>query len=286
MDFAPVEKVVMQSPIRQLMFGNKIIWCLLSTLLTSNAFAQPIPENQFFESNGVTIRYIEVGSGTPVIAMHGLTQNSDTFLESILELAEDHRLILFDLRGHGLSDKPHSVSGYGREMADDVIRLMDHLKIPKAHILGYSIGVAPIAMAITEHENRFISAVFGGGAAKFNWGSDTDLLNQHRYQRILNSPRQRQLESSWEGQDQIALANLRLAEKELIVSKEQFSKLSIPILSILGSEDPAIGAVTAMNSVVPAMQLNLIAGESHVSAPGNSEFVRSIQVFFLNSERE
>ena len=79
-------------------------------LIATSAHAQTLPENQYFDSDGVRIRYIELGSGEPVIAIHGYTRNSDTWLETIADLAESHRLILFDQRGHGLSDKPHSVS--------------------------------------------------------------------------------------------------------------------------------------------------------------------------------
>jgi len=216
--------------------------------------------------------------------MHGFTRDSDSWLESISDLATDYRLILFDLRGHGLSEKPHSVSAYGREMGHDVIRLMDHLKIPRAHILGYSIGVAPIGMVITEHEERFLSAVFGGGSAKWEWGSENDLLNQHIYQQMLSSPRQRQLVSGWEGQDQTALANLRLGEKELIVSKERIASLNIPILAILGSEDPALEAVKSFESLLPDIELDIIDGESHVSTPGHPDFVKGIRDFLSRSK--
>jgi|TARA_B110000879_G_C10756796_1_gene350010 pimeloyl-ACP methyl ester carboxylesterase len=71
----------------------------------------------------------------------------------------------------------NTLTPYGSEMSRDVIRLMDHLNIPTAHLLGYSLGIAPIGMAITENELRFISAVFGGGAAIWEWGSTKDLLN-------------------------------------------------------------------------------------------------------------
>ena len=254
------------------------------TLIASSAFSQSPPENQYFDSDGVRIRYIELGSGEPVIAIHGFTRNSDTWLERISGLAENHRLILFDQRGHGLSDKPHSVSDYGRELGHDVIRLMNHLNIPKAHILGYSIGVAPIGMAITENETRCVSAVFGGGAPRWDWGEERDLLNQYRYERMLRSPRQQQAESGMEGQDQIALANLRLGEKELVVSKESLSKLGIPIFAIVGSEDPALEAVNKFKNILPAIELRVIEGESHISAPENPEFVDSIQDFFARNK--
>lgn len=255
-----------------------------SALIATNAFSQSIPENLYFDSDGVRIRYIELGSGEPVIAIHGFTGNSDSWLERVSGLAKNHRLILFDQRGHGLSDKPHSVSEYGREMGHDVIRLMDHLNIPKAHIFGYSIGVAPIGMVITENESRFISAVFGGGAARWEWGDSRDLLNQHTYERLRNSSRQQPLGSSMQGQDQIALASLRLGEKELLVSKQSLSNLSLPILAIVGSEDPALKAVESFKNNFPAIELIVVEGETHLSLPQHPEFLESIQEFLLRNQ--
>jgi pimeloyl-ACP methyl ester carboxylesterase len=256
----------------------------LIALIASSAFSQPIPENQYFESEGVKIRYFELGSGEPVIAIHGYASSSDAWLESVTSLAENYRLILFDQRGHGLSDKPHTVSEYGREMGHDVIRLMDHLNIPKAHILGYSLGIAPIGMAITENESRFISAVFGGGAAIWEWGDAKDLLNQRRYERFLNTSRRQSLGPGMEDQDSIALANLRLGEKELVVSKQSLSSIIVPILAIVGSEDPALKAVENFKSTFPAIELIVIEGGTHLSVPEHLEFVESIQRFFAKNQ--
>jgi pimeloyl-ACP methyl ester carboxylesterase len=253
-------------------------------LIAGSAFSQPIPENQYFNSEGVSIRYFELGSGEPVIAIHGYSSNSDAWLERVSGLAENHRLILFDQRGHGLSTKPHTVAEYGREMGQDVIRLMDHLSIPKAHILGYSLGVAPIGMVITENESRFISAVFGGGAARWEWGDASDLLNQQRYERFLNTSRRQALNPGIQEQDSIALANLRLGEKQLLVSKQSLSNLSIPILAIVGSEDPALEAVENFKSTFPAIELIVVEGGTHLSVPGHPEFVESIQRFFAKNQ--
>jgi len=96
---------------------------------------------------------------------------------------------------------------------------------------------------------------------------------------MLSSPRELRSRPALDGQDQIALANLRLAEKELVVAKESLSNTSIPILSIVGSEDPAMEAVLEFRNVVPTMELVVIEGASHLSTPGRPEFVRSIQDF-------
>ena len=92
------------------------------------------------------IRYVEAGSGAPVVLLHGYTR----FLESnwverggiFWPLAKDHRVIALDLRGHGQSDKPHDPRAYGPETIADVVRLLDHLNIERAHLLGYRWGVA------------------------------------------------------------------------------------------------------------------------------------------------
>ena len=60
--------------------------------------------------------------------------------EVIHDLSHDCRVIALDCRGHGKSDKPTDPSQYGIEMVNDVVRLMDHLGIAKAHIIGYSMG--------------------------------------------------------------------------------------------------------------------------------------------------
>ena len=168
-------------------------------------------------------------------------------------------------------------------MGHDVIRLMNHLNIPKAHILGYSIGTTPIGMLITEHESRFISVIFGGGAARWEWGDANDLLNQSVYRRIVNSPRQQQLQGGMKGQDQIALASLRLGENELLVSEQSLSNLSLPILAIVGSEDPLLEAVENFKHILPAIELKVIEGESHSSLPAHPKFLENIEDFLLRN---
>jgi pimeloyl-ACP methyl ester carboxylesterase len=98
---------------------------------------------EYFDSNGVRIHYTVEGAGEPLILIHGLAANADlnwrrAGINALLR--KDFQVIAFDCRGHGLSDKPHEKEQYGPEMVHDVTRLMDHLKIEKAHVAGYSMG--------------------------------------------------------------------------------------------------------------------------------------------------
>lgn len=74
-------------------------------------------EDNYFDANGVKIRYIEQGKGEPVILLHGGTSNLETWVSAgvVANLARDFRVIAYDARGAGKSDKPREASAYGRQ---------------------------------------------------------------------------------------------------------------------------------------------------------------------------
>ena len=112
--------------------------------------------------DGVKLYFETAGEGTPLVILHGfmgtLEQNYHWF-----PLLPDYRLILLDARGHGKSGKPHDPSAYAlSERNLDVIAILDHLGIKKAHYLGYSMGGwigLGLASAFPE---RFYSVIAGG----------------------------------------------------------------------------------------------------------------------------
>jgi len=89
--------------------------------------------------NGVMIWYAVFGRGEPVILLHGGLANSNYWGNQVPALAKRYRVIVMDSRGHGRSTRNAEPYGYDL-MADDVLGLMDFLKIPKAAIVGWSDG--------------------------------------------------------------------------------------------------------------------------------------------------
>lgn len=89
--------------------------------------------------NGISIHYAIYGHGSPVILLHGGLANSDYWGHQVKALAPHHRVIVMDSRGHGRTTRDARAYGYDL-MADDVIALMDSLKIRKADIVGWSDG--------------------------------------------------------------------------------------------------------------------------------------------------
>jgi pimeloyl-ACP methyl ester carboxylesterase len=82
--------------------------------------AQQVVPDKLFDSNGVSVRYIEQGTGQPLILLHGQGNNVDAAwvrTGAFANLARDHRVIAIDMRGHGKSGKPHLPQAYGEEMA-------------------------------------------------------------------------------------------------------------------------------------------------------------------------
>src|SRR5438046_2604415 len=109
-------------------------------LLTLAAPAADEPASNTFDAKGVKIHYLTAGQGEPVVLIHGLHASAALNWQApgvLAELAKDHRVIALDLPGHGRSDKPTAEDAYGLRVVEDVVLLLDHLKSPKAHVVGY-----------------------------------------------------------------------------------------------------------------------------------------------------
>src|SRR6185503_11229389 len=119
-----------------------------------------------FDSGGVQIHFVDKGRGVPVVLIHGFTGSYARHWEApgvlgALERA-GYRVIAMDCRGHGQSGKPHDASQYGVEMVHDVVRLLDHLHIDRAHIVGYSMGGAIANQLLARYPGRVRTATLLG----------------------------------------------------------------------------------------------------------------------------
>ncbi|MDR3052239.1 MAG: alpha/beta hydrolase [Coriobacteriales bacterium] len=88
----------------------------------------------------VNVIEMNAGGGDPVIMLHGLLTNLSLYYFIIAPaIAREHHVVLYDLRSHGLSER--STEGYTLELlSGDLLALMETLRIPRAHLVGYSYG--------------------------------------------------------------------------------------------------------------------------------------------------
>lgn len=93
------------------------------------------------DANGVFYHVEIVGSGEPLVLLHGFTGSIDTWKMLQKQLAHSFQLIMIDIIGHGNTESPHDFKRYSmKHSVKDMIAIFDQLKLDKVNLLGYSMG--------------------------------------------------------------------------------------------------------------------------------------------------
>ena len=263
------------------------------------------PPDRYFDAAGVALRYVEAGSGEPVVLLHSFCGNLDRdFVECGLfaALAEHHRAVALDLRGHGKSGKPHERRQYGREMALYVARLLDHLELPRAHIVGSSLGGHIVAQFLSLHPERIITATLGGSPGRRRWTDDEERRAADEAREMARGELRSQLlrlqppsapplcedeirertARILNGNDPKALAAVRLANGDQRVSDAELCSAGVPTLGLVGTRDPYVDDFRELAQCMPKLRLVEIEGATHEDAPARREF-RDALLAFLRS---
>jgi len=278
----------------------------------------PKIEDRFFSSDGVRLRYVEAGTGEAVILLHGFLGNiENTWIEGygaarpdvLPTLARRCRTIALDARGHGRSDKPHDPGSYGRHMADDVVALLDHLGIDRAHLVGYSMGSLIAAKVMCERPNRLRTVVLGGGLpyvpSLYPDGLPPALANiaedlsagRGMVRYILASTPKGQYGSTRDQaehisrlilapQDVTALAAVARAIEGLAVTETQLAANTIPTLALIGGQDDRLTDIEKVTPIMPNLRVQIIEGADHASATTHPEFRRIAEEFLANEQTQ
>jgi len=253
--------------------------------------------DQFFDSNGVKIRYIVAGSGEPIILIHPFAASAEIWGPLVKDLSQSYQLIAMDCRGHGKSEKPHDPKQYGIEMVNDVVRLMDHLGIKKSVIIGYSMGGSIGMKMLTEHPDRIRMAVIGGSLGFTKYESEHDevpllgpnLLSGMPFSEAMIAsappdwpkpgPQQREMMKRMDAdQDSIALGAETVSHEGLWVDDKELKAIAVPTLVIYGGNDHRAFYDEA-KSRFPNLRFKTIEGAGHGSAMQSPEFLASIGDF-------
>lgn len=245
----------------------------------------------FFDSDGVRIHYADRGRGEPVVLIHGFTGSYARHWESPGGIAAltraGYRAIAMDCRGHGQSGKPKGSGDYGLEMVHDVVRLLDHLGIERAHVVGYSMGGAIVNQLLVRYPDRLLTApLLGSGWEGENLGtltSQMSTLAEGFENRDASALIRGVTTSGGEGptDDEIAALNASLFARNdpdvlaavarslpalYEVPGESLRAVELPVLAIIGEHDSNLEAVTRMAGVLPGLQVVEIPGASHASS--------------------
>ena len=119
----------------------------------------------YANNHSVRIHYQVEGEGPPLVLQHGFTSSLQNWYAYgyVAALRQNYQLILIDARGHGQSDKLYDPQAYAlQHRVEDVLAVLDALRIDNAHYLGYSMG-GRIGFGIVKyHPERFLSLMIGG----------------------------------------------------------------------------------------------------------------------------
>lgn len=255
----------------------------------------------YFNAKGVPIHYTVEGAGEPVILVHGVAVNANLNWRRpgiVRALAKDYQVICFDNRGHGRSGKPHGQRYYGGEMVEDVVRLMDHLHIQKAHVAGYSLGGFITLKLAAAHPDRLLSAAPCGAG----W-ERRDTEGMQRLERIASAieskgdygPLLAEVGLRRKGfgrikvfamnrffeyiNDDKVIADVMRCLPELEVTEAELRANRVPVLSIVGAADPLKRGVDDMKGVMANQEIVVVPRGTHYTTLNKREMVSALRDF-------
>lgn len=254
-------------------------------------FAQ-VPD-QVLVTPGATIRFRDYSDGSAVILLHGYTDRLETMEGLADSLADSHRIIALDARGFGGSTKYSDPARYGAAMLDDVLLLMDNRGVGRAHVIGYSMGALMAANLAARHPDRVLSVTllgvpyFGDSAtarAFFSPYAEAMRNGDDGFRDFLDW-----MFPAWSDSALVAIADSVTAANDqgaMIAAFEGLVDLTIdrrttppalPVLSLVGSEDPLRLNVEAFAQWWQGSRLLVVPGADHETVLTHPTYIDAVR---------
>jgi pimeloyl-ACP methyl ester carboxylesterase len=217
------------------------------------------------EVNGIEMYYAVYGEGDPVLLIHGGLGHADIWANQVIDLMKDHKVIVADSRGHGRSTRNSDPYGYDL-MASDYLALLDHLKIDKVALVGWSDG-GIIGLDIAMKHPERLTSLFAHAANSVVEGLTptvgTDpVFNAYiekmgnEYKRLSKTPDEytafvEQIGQMW--------------SSEPAWTTEQLAAINVPTAIVLGDHDEAITRehTEYLAKTIPGAKLVILPKVSH-----------------------
>ena len=249
---------------------------------------------QSFVSDGLSLAYLDLAPdghdlGEPILLIHGFASTHrvnwvQPGWTSALTGA-GRRTILFDNRGHGMSDKPHDPPAYSTpRMAEDAANLLAHLEIVRADVMGYSMGARIGAFLALERPDLVRSLVLGGLGIHLveGVGLPLGIANAMEASSIdaLSDPMQRMFRAfaDQNRSDLKALAACIRGSRQTL-SREEVARIAAPTLVAVGTADPVAGDAHALVALLPDGEALDIPGRDHNRAVGDKVYKQGVEHF-------
>ena len=244
-----------------------------------------------FTHNGIEIAYLDEGEGEPIVLVHGFASTKEVnWVQpgwvSVLNRA-GRRAVALDNRGHGASSKLHDPAAYhSAAMADDVRALLDHLKIERADIMGYSMGARITAFLAVKHTARVRSAILGGLGIRLVEGvglpeSIADALEAPSLGDVTDPTGHvfRAFAEQTKSDLRALAACIRGSRQTL--TRAEVGAIRAPVLVAVGTKDVVAGSAHALAALIPGARALDIPNRDHMLAVGDKIY-KAGAIDFLN----
>ena len=245
-----------------------------------------------FDSDGVRLHYEVHGPerGAPVVVVHGFASDYrlnwvGTRWQEALTTA-GFRVFGLDCRGHGYSDKPHDPAAYAIGiMAGDIVRFLDHVEVPAAAYLGYSMGARIGLQVVMDFPGRLQRAALGGIGADGAINSAQAIADAFLRGEPTDDPIARmfyRFASARPTNDLKALAACITGLKPRW-DPAKLAAIRTPVLVVVGDRDELARNAPELVELIPSSRLVTIAGRDHMGAVPAREFKEAV-IAFLSEE--
>jgi pimeloyl-ACP methyl ester carboxylesterase len=242
-----------------------------------------------FHNGPVEIAYLDEGEGEPVLLVHGFASTKEVnwvnpgWVTTLTRAGR--RVIALDNRGHGASAKLYDPADYHTaKMADDAHALLDHLAIPRADVMGYSMGARITAFLALAQPARVRSAVIGGLGIRLVDGvglpeSIADALEAPSLADITD-PAGRVFRAFAEQtrSDLRALAACIRGSRQ-VLTKHEVAKIRAPVLIAVGTRDDVAGSAHELAALIPGARALDIPDRDHMLAVGDRTYKAGVLAF-------
>lgn len=242
-----------------------------------------------FSSDGIAIAYQVHGEGKPILCIHGFGSSGkvnwiDTgWVETLREAG--YQPITMDNRGHGESRKLYDAQLYfAHDMAEDAKRLLDHLGIGRAPVIGYSMGARIAAFLALNHPDKVTASVWGGMGLNLITGlADSETIISALTAESLSEVKDRigrqfRIFADHTGADKAALAACMVSSREPM-TEAQVRRIAGPVLVATGADDDMAGAAGPLAALLPQGEAFTIEKRDHMRATGDPQFKRAALEF-------
>ena len=242
-----------------------------------------------FHNGAVEIAYLDEGEGDPIVLVHGFASTKNVnwvYPTWVSELKKSgRRVVALDNRGHGDSTKLYEPAQYSIPiMAGDVVALMDHLQIPRADVMGYSLGGRMTAWLGSNAPDRLRSAILGGiGIAMIEGGGPGEnvaLALEAPSLEDVTDPAGRTFRAFADQtrSDRLALAACLRGSRGLM-TKEEAEGISVPVLIAVGTSDEVAGSAHELGQIIAGSEVLDIPGRDHMRAVGDKVYKTGVEDF-------